>query len=244
MYVALVVEVLNNGHKSCCKAFRVTAKTYYGAVIPVEVFGNAFRLVVNSGRDCFDFLPEHYIMNRTFPDVVERGKSVTGILPCVFRGIKNAKDVDARTIKVEFADVIGDADGNGKWWASGEIEGVQWEDPIPVKHRSNLPVLQQPCGNTGLQIAAPSSQQASIQELSYIANLIRITKALEVKVQILINAMEEEMSSHGSLASGDANAKFRKLLSSSRDRYDEEIEPDLIKLAIDLRTKYGIMPSD
>ena len=83
MYVALVVEVLNNGHKSCCKAFRVTAaKTYYGAVIPVEVFGNAFRLVVNSGRDCFDFLPEHYIMNRTFPDVVEtRGNPLPGFSP-------------------------------------------------------------------------------------------------------------------------------------------------------------------
>ena len=179
MFVALVVEIGNNGRGSNAKAYKVSAKTTYGAMIKIDVFGNAFRLPVNGGRDCFDFVPEHYIMNRTYPKAVERGESITGILPCVFRGIKNAKEVNTDTLKVEFIDVIGDAHGNGKWWRTKPIEGVQWEDPIPIKHRPTLPVLQQPCGNS-IQSAPPLPivVQPSVSQSDY-------TPALETLCEIM-----------------------------------------------------------
>jgi hypothetical protein len=249
MFVALVVEVLNNGHKSSAKAYKVSAKTTYGAVIKVEVLGNAFRLMVNGGRDCFDFLPAHYIMNRTYPKAVERGESVTGILPCVFRGIKNAKEVNTDTLKVEFIDVIGDSQGNGKWWSTNPVLGVIWEDPIPVKHRPTLPALQQPCGAQAVAGGTPTgfslittSQEEFVQELAPVAALFRETKALEMKVQMFLNNMEEEMPHPGKTAITNVVEEFVNLIDWSRERYDEELKPELIILASRLRNPYGIMP--
>ena len=160
LFAALVVQVLNNGHKSSCKGWSVTAQTPYGAIIPVDIFGNGFQLIVNNGRDCFDFQQSDYITYRTDPEPVGRGKPITGILPCVFRGITNAKEVDVRTLKVEFSDVIGDADGNRKAWSANPIAGMKWEDPIPKKHRPTLPELQQPCGSQGPTRTAPADLDA------------------------------------------------------------------------------------
>lgn len=80
------------------------------------------------------------------------------------------------------------------------------------------------------------------QELEHIAALFRQTKSLEVKTQCFLNEMEDDLPRPGKIALNDASAEFLRFLDQYRARYDEELEPDLIKLTITLRTQYGIMP--
>lgn len=239
MFAAIVIEVLNNGHKSSCKAFRASALTPYGRTIKIDVLGNAFRLPVNGGKDCFDYLPEHYIMNRTYPRPVERGESVTGILPCVFREITNAKDIDLRTLKVEFSDVIGNADGKGKWWSTDAIEGVQWEDPIPVKHRPTLPILQQPCGNP----ASPRSSletnphERAVQEIAPVAAAYRETAALMTTLRILAVRMENALSE----APGGSVKAFVSAMDPLNYEFKHDHLPRVIEQKDKLRTGFQLI---
>lgn len=55
--------------------------------------------------------------------------------------------------------------------------------------------------------------------------------------------MEEELlGPHKGIALGDHTAAFMDFSDRNRKRYDEELEPELVKLTISLRTEYGIMP--
>jgi hypothetical protein len=234
MFAALIVEVLNRGHKSSCKAFAVTALTVYGATIKVEVFGNAFCLVVNGGRDCFNYLPEHYILNRAFPKAVERGESVTGVLPCVFRGIKNAKEIDVRTLKVEFADVIGDADGNIKWWSTPPVEGMQWEDPIAVKHRPTLPTLQQPCGAEPVE--SPNRVTTSNENIDFMARDYRQARDLTRR----LSTFAEEIDSATPIA-GTQTREWVEFFNGNQASFERLFRQDVVRLAANLRSRYGLL---
>jgi hypothetical protein len=234
MQVVLIMEVLNNGAESLAKAFKATALTNYGAIIPIDVFGSdGFRLIVNKGRDCFNYLPEHFIMNRTIPNPVKRGSSVTGILPCIFRGITNPKEVDLRTLKVEFVDAIGTPEKQPKWWSTTPIDGVKWEDPVLKKHRPTLPALEQPCGSGPSNPPISDSDGEKWRQLAPLLDDFRSLKQLTVKLEVFVNEHDTK------LAEG-ASIRDQTLQLQIVDSAFEPLRRDIVRSLAKLKNDYGI----
>jgi hypothetical protein len=228
MHVALIVEVLNNGAESVCKGFKVSALTPYGRKIDADVFSNdGFRLMVNKGRDCFNYRPEHFLMNRTATQPVKRGTPVSGVLPCIFRGTTDARDIDLRTLTVEFADGIGDANGQRKWWRTSPIESVQWEDPIVRKHRPGLPSLEQPCGSGSAITQMPDTEVEQLQ---------LITK-LAARLESLANEADTPPDT-----SQDSVTAFVSWSNRNKELFDR-LSPDLIRATTNIRLRYGFSDS-
>jgi hypothetical protein len=146
LFVAMILQIGNDGASSVCGTFKASARTVYGKTIEVVVVSNVgFRLSVNGGRDCYNYLPEHFIMDRTRLAPVQRGVPVVGVLPCVFKGITDAKEVNWLSVEVRFCDGIGTKDGGQQWWRTPPIEESSWSEIATVRFRPGLPALESPC---------------------------------------------------------------------------------------------------
>jgi FtsZ-binding cell division protein ZapB len=142
LYAAVVVQIINDGADSIARAFRFSACTVYGSTIVTEILSPpAFPLVVNHGTGLINYLEEHYIMTRTRMSPVRRGVPVTGIIPVVFRGIVDIKEVDLRTLQFKFTDGTGTPDGL-KWWESTTMTPGELTDIISQRKYVGLPSVQ------------------------------------------------------------------------------------------------------
>jgi hypothetical protein len=141
----LILGIGNSGAKSVARNYRVSGQSVSGFKLNIDVLHPpAFTLALNRGRDCIDYTPDDYIINRTHSTPVERGVPVTGVLPCHFSGIANLKEVDFRTLKVSFIDGTGDADGKPKEWESSKITEINYSEIVPHESRPGLPRMR-PC---------------------------------------------------------------------------------------------------
>ncbi len=146
LFFVIVLQIGNNGAPSACSGFRASATTTYGAALEVEVVSNnGFRLYVNGARDCYTYLPEHFIMNRVRLEEVRRGKPVDGILPVVVKGITNPKEVNWLSLNIEFCDGIGDEKGRQRWWRVLPMDATKWKEVETTRFRPGLPSLESPC---------------------------------------------------------------------------------------------------
>jgi len=138
----IIMSVTNSGLASTVTNYVVKAKAIHGATLKVDVIWPAsFRLFVNHGTDCLDVVENHYIMGRTHGTPVKRGTPVWGIVPCIFHDIRSLKEVDLRTLSVEFADGTGDDQGNTKWWTTQPLSDFQLQGISTPRIRPGLPTI-------------------------------------------------------------------------------------------------------
>ena len=143
VFAVLAVALTNNGAKSVARNFKVNALSVSGFRLSIDVLVmSAFTLKLNDGKDCIDYAPEHYLMNRTHSTPVERGVPVTGILPCNFNGISSLKEVDFRSLKVSLTDGIGDANELVKNWQSEPLTDINYNEVVPHTSRPGLPGMR------------------------------------------------------------------------------------------------------
>jgi hypothetical protein len=142
LYAVIIVAIANNGAPSVAMSFKVSACTVWGANIEVDVlFHESFTIALNAGKDCKEYRPEHYIMTRTRNVPVQIGNPITGALPCAFRGVTDAKNIDFRSLAISFSDGTGDVGGNSKEWESAKLTEINYNPTVPSTARPGLPMM-------------------------------------------------------------------------------------------------------
>jgi len=150
LFAAVILTITNDGAPSVARTFRATARAVYGANVTVDVFSYpTFAIYLNKGKDCIDYTEQHYIMQRTHGTPIKRGVPVTGILPCIFRGITDPKQIDVRSFKVNFVDGIRGSEKTPRVWTSEDVrDDIQYSEVIQPTMRPGLPVIH-PVGTPG-----------------------------------------------------------------------------------------------
>jgi hypothetical protein len=143
LWAAIVINVANSGAASTITAWKVEALAVNGATLTVNIVWNDnLRLVFNGSKHCVEYLPEHYIMSRTYDKPVVKGAPVTGILPCIFRGVTKTDQVNLLSLKVSFADGTGDGNKEPKWWEATVTSFTTTPQVVP-RARPTLPAIKQ-----------------------------------------------------------------------------------------------------
>jgi hypothetical protein len=141
----LIIQIQNLGVQSCCiTGWKVSVKAVNGAAIDAEVFyADEFKLITNKFNSQIRYKAEHYITTRTARTPIVRGTPVDGALPVLFKGTTDIDKINWASLKISFADAIGNRASDGpQWWETGPIESIRMEDIMIPKKRIGLPVLE------------------------------------------------------------------------------------------------------
>ena len=145
LYAAIFVQIANSGSPSVARAFEVEAHTVFGSNIRIDIScPDEYTIYLNRGTAFLQYLPEHYLMTRTYDKPIVRGNPVTGVVPCIFRSITSLKEVDMRSLKVRICDGTGTADKESRYWESVPLTGgMNFAETVEPRVRIGFPVLQQ-----------------------------------------------------------------------------------------------------
>lgn len=140
----LIVAVSNFGAPSCISGWEVSVKAVNGSTIDVDVFyAEEFRLITNKFNSQIRYKAEHFITQRTMLTPVVPGTPVFGALPVIFRGVTDIDKINFESLKIRFADAIGNKTRDGlQWWEVSPPKDIRIHDIMTPKKRIGMPSIE------------------------------------------------------------------------------------------------------